>query len=180
MTIKKIGIFGGSFNPPHRGHRATAEYVLKEKKADEIWVIPCWEHPFDKPLVPFEHRLKMCALGMGSLGNQIRCLDIEKKLGGKSYTFRTVSALKQKYPEHRFYLIVGEDVAEEAKQWNRYEELKKSVEWIVIPRGEGSPIPNISATEVRTALALHKNLEGVLEKNVVEYIERHGLYKSGT
>lgn len=177
MAIVQVGLFGGSFNPPHLGHQAIARYVLEEKKVDEVWVVPCFKHPFDKKLVSFKHRFNMCELGFSALGEGVSCLDIEKKLGGKSVTFRTVSHLKQKYP-HRFYLVVGEDVAQEAKEWQNYEELQKQIEWLIIPRGAASPIPNISATEIREVLSQRKNRGNYLDKNVIEYIEKHGLYKN--
>lgn len=178
-TIKKIGILGGSFNPPHLGHVAMAKLGLERGGLDQVWVIPCFEHPFEKALVSFEHRYKMCELAFQDLGVRVRVLDIEKKLGGKSFTYRTVVWLKKKYPSEKFVLIIGEDCAREAKTWHRYEELKKEVEWLVLPRGEKSPIPDISATATRAALQEGKGLEKFLNKNVIEYIEKNRLYPQG-
>lgn len=178
MPEKRIGILGGSFNPPHLAHVAMARQVLAEGKVDEVWVIPCFIHPFDKPLLSFEHRLQMCERAFSDLGGPVRCLDIEKKLGGKSYTVRTIAYLKQKNPLHTFHLIVGGDVAKEAKGWHDYEKLKGEVDWLIIPRGKTSPIPDISATETREVLLQRKNLRKYLSKNVIEYIEQHQLYKN--
>lgn len=172
----RVGILGGSFNPPHLGHVAMAEFVLKGGEVDQVWVVPCFEHPFDKPLLSFEDRFQMCGLAFRSLGKNVRVMDVEKKLGGKSYTLRTVQHLKKEYPNDFFWLVVGEDIAQEAKHWHQYEELKKGVEWLVLPRGEGSPIPNISASEIRMALPQRKNLQDLLSKEVIQYIEGHQLY----
>lgn len=153
-------------------------YALEKKRLDAVWVIPCFEHPFDKPLAPFDRRFEMCERAFEALGDRVKVFDLEKGLGGKSYTYRTVTDLQQRYPDKKFYLMVGEDVAQEAKSWHHSEDLQKIVEWLVIPRGPQSPIPNVSATAVRQALQKGKGLKGLLPKKVIEYIEGHQLYKS--
>lgn len=177
MSSHRVGILGGSFNPPHLGHSAMARFALEQKKVEEVWVIPCFEHPFNKPLALFENRFEMCRLAFKNLGGSIQILDLEKRLGGRSYTFRTVEHLKKEFPADHFVLIVGEDVAEEAKSWQSYQELQKGVEWFVIPRGKMSPIPDVSATNIREAVKNQKKLEKCLDKNVVEYISKKGLYR---
>ncbi|MDP2599586.1 MAG: nicotinate-nicotinamide nucleotide adenylyltransferase [Deltaproteobacteria bacterium] len=176
MTKKRIGIFGGSFNPPHIGHAGVCETVLKQKMADEVWVIPCYRHPFEKKLVPFEHRLKMCRLAFEDLGGRVQVLDLEKNMGGKSFTLRTVEYLKKKHPESEFLLILGEDAAKEAKTWYRYDDLRKALSWLVIPRGPQSMVPNVSATETREALQNKGSIETLIPKNVIEYIHDNHLY----
>ena len=177
MSSHRVGILGGSFNPPHLGHVEMARLALAQKKVDEVWVIPCFEHPFDKRLALFEDRFEMCRLAFKNLGGSVQILDLERRLGGKSYTFRSVEYLKKEFPAHHFVLIVGEDVAEEAKSWHRYHELQKAVEWFVIPRGKGSPVPDISATDIREVLKNGKGLEKCLNKNVIEYIRKKELYR---
>ncbi|MDO8526942.1 MAG: nicotinate-nicotinamide nucleotide adenylyltransferase [Deltaproteobacteria bacterium] len=175
---KKVGILGGSFNPPHLGHVAIARHVLDELFVDEVWVIPCFEHPFDKELAPFEERFKMCQLAFPSeeFGETVQVLDLEKKMGGKSYTLRTIQHLQKENPDCTFSLIVGEDAADEAKSWHQYEELKKKVAWNIVPRGEGSPIPNVSATEIRKAIQEGQNLENHLPTAVLGYLQKHPIY----
>lgn len=177
MPTERIGLLGGSFNPPHRGHVAIAEWVLQQGKVNQVWVIPCWEHPLAKPLATFEHRFQMCVQAFEDLQPDVPVLDVEKKLGGKSYTYRTVAHLKKTNPGKIFYLIVGQDVAEEIHSWEHAKALQSGVEMIVIPRGQGSPVPVVSATEVREQLETGKGLEQWLPKPVIEYILEHKLYK---
>lgn len=176
---KKIGFLGGSFNPPHLGHVAIAQQILEEGWVDQVWVVPCWEHPFDKNLIPFKHRFEMSLLAFAPLGERVEVLDVEKRLGGKSYTFRTIQHLKRRNPEAQFFLILGQDAAQEVKQWYRYEELKESVEWLTIPRGPQSTIPNVSASVVREALRKGESLAEVLPKSVIQYIQKEKLYQEG-
>ena len=174
---KKVGILGGSFNPPHLGHFGVCETVLRQKMADEVWVIPCYQHPFEKNLIPFEHRLKMCQLAFEELGKRVKVTDLEKKLGGKSFTLRTVEYLKKKHPEFEFLLILGEDAAKEAKTWHRYDDLRKALSWLVIPRGPKSMVPNVSATEVRKALQDRSGQKDYFPPKVLDYILTNNLYR---
>lgn len=154
--------------------------VFQENWVDEVWVIPCWEHPFEKPLAAFEDRFEMCRRAFEKFGDRVRVLDVEKKLGGKSFTLRTVEALRKKNPEALLMLIVGEDSAGEAPQWHQYRELKEAIEWLVVPRGAHSKIPDIHATLIREAIAAGGEWEEKVPKNVVEYIRRHGLYRASS
>ncbi|MDO8494645.1 MAG: nicotinate-nicotinamide nucleotide adenylyltransferase [Deltaproteobacteria bacterium] len=174
---KKIGLLFGSFNPPHFGHLALARLPLEEGKVDQVWVIPCFEHPFEKKLASFEDRSAMCHLLFQELGERVSILTVEKELGGKSFTARTIHHLKEKNSNVKFSMIVGEDIAKEAPTWQGYEEWKGEVGWIVYPRGPQSPIPDISATAIRKAFKEKRRLEKFLTKNVVEYIYEHGLYE---
>ncbi|MBI4125170.1 MAG: nicotinate (nicotinamide) nucleotide adenylyltransferase [Deltaproteobacteria bacterium] len=177
MSSERVGLLGGSFNPPHSGHVGMAEWVLNEGKVDQVWVIPCDEHPFAKPLAAFAHRFRMCLLAFQGLEPKVRVLDIEKKMGGKSFTYRTVVRLKKENPAQRFYLIVGADAAAEIDTWNRAEALKREAERIVVPRGPASPVPDVSATAVRESLERGGRLEELLPKSVIVYIVKHKLYK---
>ena len=178
MNVKKskVGLLGGSFNPPHLGHVGIVRYLLNQKKVDAIWVIPCLEHPFDKALVPFEHCFKMCGLAFEEFGDKIGVKDVEKKLGGKSYTLRTVEHLQKEFPEIDFVLIVGEDAAKESATWKSIEVLKKKIPWLIVSRGPQSPILNVSATEIRQALQKRSGLVTLLSQPVINYIAANKLY----
>ncbi len=58
----RVAVFGGSFNPPHVAHQFVALYVLETAGVDELWLVPCAKHTFEKLLAPFSHRLRMCEL----------------------------------------------------------------------------------------------------------------------
>ena len=148
---KQVGILGGSFNPPHIGHVAIAEYALK-KGMEEVWVLPCFQHPFEKELLPFETRFKMCQLAFSKI-KSVSVLSMEKKLGGVSYTYRTVQNLIKQYPNYNFFLIVGTDAYQKKDEWKNIEKLEKEIEWLIVPRGKNSPIPDISSKELRSKLA---------------------------
>jgi len=173
---KKVGLLGGSFNPPHIGHVGMVRYLLKENKVDQIWVIPCFEHPFNKDLVSFDHRFKMCALAFEEFGNKAMIKDVEKKLGGKSFTLRTVEHLQKAFPDIDFVLIVGEDAAKESAVWKDAETLKKKITWLVIPRGPNSPIPDVSATEIRKCLGQGADTGDAIPPKVLHYIRERGLF----
>lgn len=173
---RRVGILGGSFDPPHRGHVAICEKILKEKQAGEVWMIPCYKHPFDKPLVPFEHRLKMCRL-VFSRKKRVRVLDIEGRMKGTSYTLRTLKVLMRRHPSVCFLLILGQDAAREVKKWRGFDELKTKVDWIIVPRGPRSPIPDIRATKIRQSIADGEDVGDWLADEVIKYIAKNGLYR---
>lgn len=173
----RIGLFGGSFNPPHNGHVEICNTILKEKWVDAIWVIPCWKHPFQKNMVSFEERMEMCRLAFQSFGEDVAVKDVEKKLGGTSYTLRTVEHLQKQYAENDFFLILGKDAADESRVWHGVETLKVIIQWLIIPRGPLSPIPDVSASYVRKELAAGRALDDVLPVSVFQYITTHRLYE---
>ena len=105
----RVALFGGSFNPPHVGHQLVALTVLETHAVDQLWMIPCFRHPFDKALAPFPDRLAMCALAMRALGERAQVCDIEGQLGGESRTLLTILALKKVHPEVEFHLVIGAD-----------------------------------------------------------------------
>lgn len=173
--MKQIGILGGSFNPPHLGHTAIAHYVLAQGNVEQVWVLPCWQHPFEKELAPFEDRLAMCQLAFADQKN-VEVLDLERTLGGVSFTLRTVQTLQKKFPDSSFSLIVGEDAYQERNLWHGIKELEKLVQWICIPRGKNSPIPDVSAKEIRHILAEGKSATLALAPTILQYIRQHHLY----
>ncbi len=173
---KRIAIFGGSFDPPHRGHIAICNYLFNQNHVDEIIIIPCYLHPFGKKLISFEHRFKMCQLGFGKLLLPIIISDIEKQLGNTSHTVRTLRHLKKQYTSHRLFLIRGLDVRHEEEQWQDMDQIKSMVDIIDIHRGENSTIPNISSSQIRENIHAQKSFAPSVEKEVAVYITLKGLY----
>ena len=174
---RRIGLFGGSFNPPHIGHTAICRWVFDRGLVDELWVIPCFLHPFEKELLPFEDRLAMCKLAFGKLQLRIRVLDVERQLGGTSYTIKTIRHLELLHPHDDLFLITGDDVREQQAQWRDYEQITDIVDLIRVPRGQGSPIPDVSSTQVRERLALHEPVADLVEREVAVYIVTKGLFR---
>ncbi|MFH0799173.1 MAG: nicotinate-nicotinamide nucleotide adenylyltransferase [Pseudomonadota bacterium] len=174
---KRVGLFGGSFNPPHLGHSVICRWLFAQDLVDELWMIPCFIHPFGKELLPFEDRLAMCRLAFTKLGPKVQVTDVEQRLGGTSYTLRTVEHLKAGYPDFRFSLVTGGDVSEEASGWREFDRIREQVEIIRIPRGQGSPIPDISSTEVRRRLDAREPFADLVEKEVAVYIVTKNLFR---
>lgn len=182
----RVALFGGSFNPPHVGHQLVALYVLETEPVDELWLVPCWKHPFAKELAPFAHRLRMCELAAAALGRRVRVSDVEGRLGGdKSRTLLTVKALQASHTDDDFALVIGADLEPELESWYGADELRRSVRLIVVGRGGfagGSSVamPALSSTEVRGHLSRGERVDGLLPRSVLAYVRQHGLYSACT
>ena len=179
---KIIGLFGSSFNPPHFGHRAVIEDLTRNPKFDEIWLLPVFAHAFGKDLVPFGHRLTMLELMLKTLSSKnVRISKIEQELNKKpSYTYDVISALKQKYPDHEFYIVLGTDAQMQLAQWHRIDELKNMAKFYFIPR-QGyakSPYPQISSSEIRQRILNHEDIATFTSLEIIDYIKKHRIYPS--
>lgn len=177
----RVAFFGGSFNPPHVAHQLVSLYVLETAAVDELWLVPCCEHPFGKPLAPYQHRLRMCELAAAALGPRVRVSDIEGRLGGESRTLMTLKALRAEHPAIEFLLVVGADIESELSMWYGAGELLRTVQRIVVGRGGysgGSAIamPGLSSTEIRARLASGQSVAGLLPHAVQDYVREHALY----
>src|SRR4029079_1745454 len=107
--VRRVGVFGGSFNPPHLGHRELIAALLERDLVDQVRVVPVYAHPFGKELAPFADRLAMCRLAFAGLGPRVRVSAIEKDLGGRSYTVRTLEAMHRARPREALFLVTGAD-----------------------------------------------------------------------
>ena len=131
----RVALFGGSFNPPHVAHQLVALYVIETAPVDELWFVPTFLHPFDKPLEPFGDRFHMCELAAAALGPRVRVSDIEAQMGGKSRTLRTVRGLMSQHPALAFSLVIGSDLVTETESWYGGDELRRLIPFIVVGRG---------------------------------------------
>jgi len=187
MTRKRVAIYGGSFDPPHLGHVLAVTWALSAADIDEVWVIPTWQHAFDKAhRAPFDARMTMCELAFAPLRG-VSTLDIERELGGVSLTLSTLSALRSRHPDADFRLLIGADVLPAVDRWHRWQDVIEIAPPLVVgrdgyPKPEGCPIsiPNVSSTEIRDALDRAGDLRGLVPAKVVAYIRAQGLYARGT
>ena len=183
--MKKIGIYGGSFNPPHVGHVLVAQYVSLTGGFDEILVMPTYVHPAGKKLISFYHRMKMCQLAFRDVPKVV--IDpIEATLPTPSFTIKTFKALhKQRPADYRF--IVGSDIMFNKHLWENPEEVFRLAPPFIIGRfgyphpdaPESMVIPGVSSTEVRNLLTdsrYGEELGKIMPESVLEYIREHGLY----
>ena|SRR5437762_5995737 len=187
----RVALFGGSFNPPHVAHQLAALYVLETAAVDELWFVPAYEHAFGKPLAAFDDRLAMCELAAAALGPRARVSDVERAIGGRSLTLRTVRRLAELHPDHSFSLVIGSDLAGDVAGWYRGDELARMFPFVVVERPGGvgraggeagaAPaavvMPDVSSTAVRAALAAGKPVDALVPRAVLDYIMRKGLYK---
>ncbi len=177
----RIGLFGGSFNPPHIGHGIAVYYLLESSPLEEIWLIPTHRHAFDKQLVGFDARVEMCSLLAKPFGGRVRVCTIEGERDEVSYTIDTVRELSRRYPDHHFEWIVGSDILRETAQWKEFDTLTALIPFRILSRpgfegGSGVDMPAISSSEIRRRLARGDSLEGLVPTRVLEYIQHKGLY----
>lgn len=132
----RIGIFGGTFNPPHLGHKHLAEEIKETANLDKIIIIPAFTppHKASKELADGVHRMKMCELLFNDSFYDIS--DIEIKRQGKSYTVDTVTELKKLYPDDELFLIIGADMLMSFDKWYRYEAILADVKLCVSVRDD--------------------------------------------
>lgn len=130
-------LFGGTFNPPHIGHQRMLEALEKREEIEEIWLMPdrIPPHKVCDFLASDEDRINMCRLLISLLKKTKLCL-IEFERTGKSYSYDTVTLLKQKYPERSFTFVCGGDMLISFDKWYKYEELLKAVPFTVFRRTE--------------------------------------------
>ncbi|PIR20116.1 MAG: hypothetical protein COV45_09090 [Deltaproteobacteria bacterium CG11_big_fil_rev_8_21_14_0_20_47_16] len=175
--MARIGILGGSFNPPHNGHIGIAQHVLRNDWVDEVWVIPCLDHPYGKTIAPFLDRIAMCQLAFQGIEHVI-VSDFESQLSTPSYTVQTLRALKQKF-SHDWSLIVGSDISDEVlSHWKDGAEIPTLAPLLLVPRGPRSPIPNVSATNIRKAVQDGTSITALVPEPVAQYIQSHQLYQT--
>ena len=138
----KIGIFGGSFNPPHNGHVNSLTTVQKKMGFDKIHIIPNNQNPLKVPTetADNEHRLNMAKLAFATYGPAFHIDDIELKRGGKSYTIDTIKELRKTYESKDLYLIIGADNFETLNEWKDYKKILSEVNIVVTTR-PGYSIP---------------------------------------
>lgn len=174
---KRVGLFGGSFNPPHVGHTAICKWLFEHGLVDRLWVVPCYIHPFGKKLAPFADRLAMCRMAFSKLTLPIEVQDVERELGGTSYTLGTIRHLMALHPEVRLLLVTGEDVGGETDKWQDFDKIRELVEIVRVPRGPNSPIPDVSSTQVRELVESRKSVVGLVESEVAIYIVTKALFR---
>ncbi len=179
-----VGVFGGSFNPPHLAHVLALAVVHARFDVERILVVPSYQHPFAKSLAPYDDRVKMCELAMGWLP-RVEVSRIEEELGGESKTLRTIQHLRTLFPDKPLRFIVGADIVAESSKWYRWDRIVELAPPIVLGRTgveyPGAPrpvLPSISSTEVRTKLGEGDlgPLEDLVPKDVIAYARDRRLY----
>jgi nicotinate-nucleotide adenylyltransferase len=178
VTQKRVGIFGGTFDPPHVGHLLVALDALDLLALDRVVFVPAATQPL-KESQPSEassaHRLAMTELMIGDEPSLV--VDpIEVVRGGLSFTVDTLRTMADRSPDDERVLLVGSDVASTLAQWREPEEIKRLANVTVIPRGRRI---DVSSTEIRARVREGRSIRGFVTDSVRVYIETHGLYRQG-
>lgn len=132
----RIGIFGGSFNPPHMGHLNSLQTVIKKAGLDKIHVIPAAQNPLKTPIegpTPTQ-RFEMVQAAVAQYGDKLIADDIEIKRGGLSYTVDTIKEFRKNTEAKDLYLIVGVDLLDQLDSWKDFDTILKESNLIVTSR----------------------------------------------
>ncbi|WP_373277916.1 nicotinate-nucleotide adenylyltransferase [Amphibacillus sediminis] len=184
----KIGLLGGTFDPPHIGHFVIAEEVYQQMELDEIWFIPSAEPPHkDRARVSAADRVAMLSAVIREQPHfKLNTLELDRK--GKSYTIDTIKSLQQDFPEVTFYFIIGADMVEYLPKWHQIDQLLDLVKFVGVKRPEyqlETPYPiilldipglDISSTMIRERLAQKRSVQYLVPKPVINVIRERGLY----
>lgn len=134
--MNAIGIYGGSFNPFHDGHKKVIENILNENILYKIFVIPCKQNPLKQKsdYLNDEERLIKIYSEIAHLDNVFVLQDELKRDSEVTYSWITIRDLKEKYPNKEFYLIIGSDEWNQFKLWRNWEWILNNVKVLVHPR----------------------------------------------
>ena len=203
--MARIGIYGGTFNPPHIGHIRAAQYAIQALGLDRLLLIPDRIAPHK--VIPSgtaspQQRLEMVRLAAKDI-EKAQVLDLELQREGPSYTYQTILELKLQYPCDELVLLMGTDMFLSFMTWKSPEIILTHASLGVFYRGDrgeteridamkaemerdghtvylvDNPVVDISSTDLRRMLALHC-AEPFLDPDVADYIRRHGLYETWT
>lgn len=200
--MKKIGIMGGTFDPIHMGHLMLAEFAREEKELDEIWFIPTGcSYMKSHNIISGKDRLKMTELAISD-NSCMRCLDIEIRREGRTYSYETLEELVSRYPDFEFYFIVGADCLFQIETWKYPEKIFKSAKILASIRNGASeddmrskinelyekfgadiellyfPRLEISSTDIRKRISEGKSIRYFVPDICIEYIKEKGFYQN--
>lgn len=197
----KIGLYFGTFNPIHVGHLVIANYMANFTDLDQVWLVVSPQNPLKEKatLLADFHRLSLVRYAIED-NPKLKASDIEFKLEKPSYTVVTLAHLKEKYPEHTFALIMGEDNLRGLHKWFNYEKILNDYSTYVYPRGMtedeaeltipadlrnhrnvkfcyDAPTMRISASFIRDAIKNKKDVRYLLTEPVFNYVDEMNFYK---
>jgi nicotinate-nucleotide adenylyltransferase len=174
--VMNIGIIGGAFDPVTKGHIELAKFALSKGGFDEIWLMPCYKHMYDKSMVSAEHRLEMCHLAVQQYPKiSVSNYEIEHKMEMSTHDVIT-NLLKEVWSKYyKFKIVIGLDNANNFEKWINWESLEKLINFTVIARkgvnrdvtktwyltgehcylAEDNEIPNTASSRVRELFKEH-------------------------
>lgn len=182
--MRRVAIYGGSFNPIHRGHIAVAQSVVSEGLADEVWLMVSPHNPL-KPaadLMPESVRYELAQAAVADVDG-VCASDFEFHLPRPSYTWRTLAALETAYPDTAFTLLIGSDNWQIFPRWAHHDELLTRYGLIIYPRPDypvrseelppqahllNAPLFPHSSTEIRDRLRRGLDVTALVPSAVAE------------
>jgi nicotinate-nucleotide adenylyltransferase len=191
--MQRIGLFGGTFDPPHVGHLVTAVNVRHALALDVVILMVAnvpWQKEGARSITPAGERLAMVEAAVRDVRGLIAGRT-EIDLGGPSYTADTLTALAAEHPDAALYTIVGDDAAAGLPSWERYEEVVARSKLVVVDR-PGAPVElpavtewihvevprlEVSSTDLRARFVDGRPLDYLVTRPVLDVIARHGLYR---
>lgn len=189
----KIGLFFGSFNPIHIGHLIIANTIYEYSDLNEVWFIVSPQNPHkrdSKSLIHEFDRLDMVELAIEDQPN-FKAVDIEFRMQKPNYTIDTLTYLHEKYPEHQFSLIIGEDNLTSFTSWKNYQMILDHYGLLVYPRPNSketeiknhshvrvieAPRMDISASFIRRCIRDNKSVRYLVPEKVLQFIRDRKLY----
>ncbi len=195
----RIGIFGGSFNPPHNGHIHLAKSVYEALQLDEVWLVPAKQPPHKSAAAyaPAEDRLAMCRL-IAQAYPWMRAEDYELRQDAVSYSYYTVTHFAKTHPDSKLFFLIGGDMLRIFKKWYRWQEILQYTAIAAIARepqeyaelekyaeelrqyGEiyllNVETITISSTKIRDNVQKRQNNSCYLPEKIVQYINERNLY----
>jgi nicotinate-nucleotide adenylyltransferase len=193
VSMQRIGLFGGTFDPPHVGHLVTAVNVRHALALDVVILMVAnvpWQKEGARAITPAAERLAMVEAAVRDVRGLIAGRT-EIDLGGPSYTADTLTALAAEHPDAALYTIVGDDAAAGLPSWERYEEVVARSKLVVVDR-PGAPVElpavtewihvevprlEVSSTDLRARFVDGRPLDYLVTRPVLDVIARHGLYR---
>lgn len=191
LNVKRVGLFGGSFDPVHNGHLAVADYLTANDLVDEVVFVPVglpWQKA--KPVASAADRKSMLELSISETPKfKFSSLEIDRP--GVSYTIDTVEELSKKAPQDEIYLVLGADAANSFPTWHRVEELVNRVKLLIIAREQQAvtnlesdfqfvnmSLVDVSSSMVRKLVSQGSSISHLVPKEVASYISGHKLYQN--
>ena len=191
-----VGLFGGTFDPPHLGHLEIAVQAQVLHGLREVWWIPAYRPPHKDgaDVTAYEHRMEMTKGAIaGHAGFTVS--DIESQLPGPSYTITTIMALQEQYPAHDFVLLMGGDSLNHFGTWWEPEAIAERVRLLVYPRAGwpyselpiflkdrvefmDTPPLAVQSMHIRSLLYQGESIKAYVSEPVRAYISSHGLYRA--
>jgi len=185
--LKKIAIYGGTFDPIHHAHLILARQAIETLGLDRVILVPAAISPLKKAAPVASGEIRLAMLQAAVKGEpEFEVNECELLRPPPSYTIDTVEDIRQREGDAAIYCLIGEDNVEQLSRWHRFAELEKMVRFVVLDRSGKEPSHSyqlihrridISATEIRRRVAQNESIRYLVPDSVEEIIQREKLYR---